>query len=275
LALSTLMVCMRVGRSNAGVLAVAADLAERFGSRTVGIAARQASASGYVRGAGPFEPNDYDPRKFLVQAAGAEQEFRAALSKIDALDWRVQMTSGPAYEYVANEGRCADLVVAQLEAHDRTFFPSDQVEAGDLLMRLGRPILMAPAGATGFPFRQALVCFKDVREARRAMADSLPILQAMARVRVVEIAEARTIEDAERRLSDVRGWLARNGVDAACDVVSGKGSGAHQLAAVAQDLNADLIVAGAFGHSRLREWAFGGVTRDLLLRSDRCVLASH
>jgi nucleotide-binding universal stress UspA family protein len=266
---------MRVGRSNADVLAVAADLAKRFGSRTVGIAARQVSGSGYVRGGGPFEPHDYDPRKFVVQAADAEQEFRAALSTVDALDWRLQMTSGPAYEYVANEGRCADLVVAPLGPRGRTLFPSDQAEAGDLLMRLGRPILMVPAGATGFAFRQAVVCFKDVREARRAMADSLPILQAMAHVRVVDIAEAGTIEDAERRLSDVQGWLARNGLDAACDAVSARGGVAHQLAAVAQDLNADLIVAGAFGHSRLREWAFGGVTRDLLLRSDRCVLASH
>ena len=275
LALSTLMVCLRVGRSNANVLAVAADIAKRFRSGIVGVAARQASATGYVRGAGPFEPQDHDPRKLLAQAAEAEQEFRAALSGVESLQWRVQMTFGPAYEYVADEARCADLVIAPLDGRDRAFFPSGQAEAGDLLMRLGRPILMAPAGAAGFPFRQALVCFKDVREARRALADSIPVLQAMARVTIVEIAESGSVEDARRRLGDVQVWLARNGVDAAREAVAANGSAAQQLAAVAHDLNADLIVAGAFGHSRLREWAFGGVTRDLLLRGDRCVLSSH
>ena len=54
-----------------------------------------------------------------------------------------------------------------------------------------------------------------------------------------------------------------------------QGGAAAQLGALARDLKADLIVAGAFGHSRLREWAFGGVTRDLLLRGERCVLSSH
>ena len=47
------------------------------------------------------------------------------------------------------------------------------------------------------------------------------------------------------------------------------------LNAIAQELAADLIVAGAYGHSRLREWVLGGVTRDLLLRANRCSLVSH
>jgi nucleotide-binding universal stress UspA family protein len=274
LALSTLMVSMRVGRSNAEPLAAAAALAERIGSRVVGVAARQVSANAYVRGAG-FEPADYNPRKFLEQATEAEQEFRSALSKVESLDWRVQMTFGPACEYVADEARSADLVVASADARDRTFFPSGQAEAGDLVMRLGRPILTAPPGAAAFSFRQAVVCFKDVREARRALADSLPILQTMTRVHVVEVAERGGVEDARRRLGDVTAWLARNRVDATSDALTAKGGAAEALAAVVQGLKADLIVAGAFGHSRLREWAFGGVTRDLLLRSDCCVLSSH
>jgi nucleotide-binding universal stress UspA family protein len=47
------------------------------------------------------------------------------------------------------------------------------------------------------------------------------------------------------------------------------------IAAIAKDLDADLVVAGAFGQSRLREWAFGGVTQDLLARGERCTLVSH
>jgi nucleotide-binding universal stress UspA family protein len=269
------MVCMRVGQSNAALLTVVADLAQRFGSRIVGVAARQVSTHPYVRGAGPFEPQDYDPHKFVDEARAAEGEFRAALSGFGSIDWRMQMTSGPAQDYVAGEARCADVVLAPFDGRERTFFPSGQAEIGDLVMRLGRPILMTPAGAAGLAFRQALVCFKEVREARRALVDSLPFLQAMQRVHVVEIAESGAMEGAERRLNDVKAWLACNGVEAACEAAPAVGGVAEQLATLAADLKADLVVAGAFGHSRLREWAFGGVTRDFLLRSERCVLSSH
>ncbi len=275
MALSTLMVVMRVGRSNTALMAVVADLAKRFGSRIVGVAARQVSTHAYVRGAGPFEPQDYDPHKFVDEARAAEDEFRAALAGLGSLDWRMQMTSGPAQDYVAGEARCADVVVAAFDGRERAFFPSGQAEIGDLVMRLGRPILIAPAGVTGFAFRQALVCYKEVREARRALADSLPFLQAMQRVHVVEITEAGGMEGAGRRLNDVKAWLAFNGVEADCEAAPVVGGLAEQLATLAADLKADLVVAGAFGHSRLREWAFGGVTRDFLLRSDRCVLSSH
>ena len=78
-----------------------------------------------------------------------------------------------------------------------------------------------------------------------------------------------------RRLDRVGDWLARNGVEPRCSSEVSTGAEARQLSAIARDLKADLIVAGAFGHSRLREWAFGGVTKELLLHADRCVLTSH
>lgn len=53
------------------------------------------------------------------------------------------------------------------------------------------------------------------------------------------------------------------------------GEDGHQLHTVAQERNAGVIVAGAYGHSRVREWVLGGVTRDLLLRGGRCALVSH
>ena len=185
------------------------------------------------------------------------------------------MTSGPAYQHVADEARAADLVIASVDRHDRSLLPSGEADVGDLLMRLGRPMLAAPAAAPGFRFGQALVCFKDVREARRAVADAVPILQAMDRVDVVELVEARALDEARRRVGDVGDWLARHGIHPTCSAILANRVEAAQLTGLARDLQADLIVAGGFGHSRLREWAFGGVTRDLLLRGERCVLASH
>ena len=276
MSLSTLMACLRVDRSNADLLAVVADVAERFKCSVIGIAAKQAAAPyTTIRGAGLGVPHDHELGKFKEQASVAESEFHTALSKVETLDWRVQMTFGPPAQHVADEARAADLVIAAADRRDRFPLPSGQAEVGDVLMRLGRPILATPTGATGFKFDQALVLFKDTREARRAVADAVPILQAMQRVDVVELVASDAVDEARRRLADLRDWLIRHGVDCTCSVEVGRGVEAAQLAGIARDLRADLIVAGAFGHSRLREWAFGGVTRDLLLTGERCVLASH
>lgn len=186
------------------------------------------------------------------------------------------MINRPAYEFFADEARSADLVVATLEPSDRIFFPFGEMEIGDLIMRVGRPVLIVPPGAAGLKLAHALVCWNDKREARRAVADALPLLQACKRTEVVEIiVDADAMDEARSRLADVGDWLARHGVDTQCHATISNGAEAFQLAQIASDLEVDLIVAGAFGHSRLREWAFGGVTRDLVLQADRCVLASH
>ena len=88
----------------------------------------------------------------------------------------------------------------------------------------------------------------------------------------------RTLEDlnaARARLDGVVGWLKRHGIAAVSLAWPSSGDDAAQLNAIAQEQGANVIVAGAYGHSRLREWALGGVTRELLLRADRCVLVSH
>jgi hypothetical protein len=274
LSFATLMVCIRVGRPNAGLLAVARDVAERFGSTVIGIAAKQVSSHAYIRGAGPCEPHQYGLRKFAEHAAAAEDEFRKALASVDKLDWRTQMTFGPAHEHLANEARIADLVIAPVDDRERMFSPSGQVEIGDLLKSAGRPVLAAPAEATGLPFDQALVLWKETRETRRAVADALPFLKATKRVDVIEIVEASVIEDSRRRVGDVGDWLARHGIEANCSAEIARGSVCGQLTAKADDLRTDLIVAGAYSHGRLHEWAFRD-TRDLLSRVRRCILASH
>ncbi len=275
LSFATLMVCMRVGYSNTGLLAVARDVAARFGSTVVGVAAKQVFTRGaQIRGAGLCEPQQYGPRKFAENAAAAEAEFRKALAGVEKLEWRTQMTFGPVYGHIANEARIADLVVAPIDGQDRFFSPSGQAEIGDLLKNLGRPVLATPPGATGLGFDQALVSWKETKETRRAVADALPLLKAMGRVDVIEIVQPSEVEESRRRLADVGAWLERNGIQAKCSAEVSSGPECARLAAVAEELRTDLVVAGAYSHSRLHEWAFGD-TRDLLSRVRRCVLASH
>jgi nucleotide-binding universal stress UspA family protein len=271
---ATLMVCMRVGHSNAALLAVTRDVATRFGSTVVGMAAKQVSAPlTQIRGAGLCESQQHGPRKFAEKAAAAEQEFRSALAGVESLEWRTQMTVGPVHNHLANEARLADLVIAPID-QERFFSSSGQAEIGDLLKSLGRPVLATPPAATGLGFDRALVLWKETRESRRAVADALPLLKEMRRVNVVEIVEAAEVELSRRRLADVGSWLARHGVEADCTSEISSGPPCARLAALAEYLQTDLVVAGAYSHSRLHEWAFGD-TRGLLSRVRRCVLASH
>jgi nucleotide-binding universal stress UspA family protein len=122
-----------------------------------------------------------------------------------------------------------------------------------------------------------LVAWKDTPEARRAVADALPMLRKAKEITIAEIPEA----DDDRsvvasRVSDVAAWLARHGVTATARVVeAGNETAAAQVERIAGDVGAGLIVAGAYGHSRFRELILGGVTQYLVTQSARCVLLSH
>jgi len=274
-ALTSLMACLHLGRPDDAVLAVSRDLAARFDATIIGLAAKQANMHLSAGAPGPVEPHEHEVRKFRDWADSAERAFRGAFPATTNLGWRAQLTFGPAAEFVAREARAVDLVVVSTEPRDHFIFPSGCAEPGDLIMRLGRPILAVPGSASKFAFGSALVCWKDSREARRAVSDALPLLRAMKRVDVVEIVEPRRSDEARESLSELGEWLRRHEVEANCAPEPPRGTEAAQLGGIARDLEADLIVAGAFGHSRLREWAFGGVTRDLVLSADRCVFAAH
>ena len=137
--ISTLMACMSTERPNAGLLAVVSDLAQRFSAAVIGVCARQLSMHSSIMAIGPGEPRGREHDKFRERAASVEAEFRAGLSMVDNLRWRAQMTAGPTSQYVANQARAADLLVAAIEPGEGIFSPSSEVEVSDLLMRAGRP----------------------------------------------------------------------------------------------------------------------------------------
>jgi nucleotide-binding universal stress UspA family protein len=121
-----------------------------------------------------------------------------------------------------------------------------------------------------------MVAWKDSREARRALFDAIPVLASAKAVNVVEAFEWEEERAAAvARVNDVAAWLALHGVKAAGSAVFSKDDAVADLATAADDLKAGLIVAGSYGHSRLGEWIFGGVTRFLLSQSKRTVLLSH
>jgi nucleotide-binding universal stress UspA family protein len=142
-------------------------------------------------------------------------------------------------------------------------------------MQVGRPVLIVPAPIDKLKLERVVIGWKDTRETRRAVFDALPLLKKVAHVTVVEITAEQDLVAARIRLEDVVDWLKRHGIGAKSLVSLSSGDDTTQLNAVAREQGADVIVAGAYGHSRLREWMFGGVTHDLLLRAARCALLSH
>jgi nucleotide-binding universal stress UspA family protein len=204
----------------------------------------------------------------------AEAHFRSiAGSDNRQIAWR-----GAIYapvDFIARECRAADLIVVGRDSSQSSHRTA--VDAGDMMMSAGRPILVVPPALQQAPTDSPIVvAWKDSRESRRAVVDALPFLRAAADVCVVEICHDDEITGACARTADVAAFLACHGVKAKSEAhAAAHGSVAERLIALARQKAAGLIVMGGYGHARLREWAFGGVTQEMLKTSPICCLLSH
>jgi nucleotide-binding universal stress UspA family protein len=198
----------------------------------------------------------------LARTAGKPAEWRSALEL--------------PTELVLREVRSADLMILGGTPHPVLRDPYRCVDPGAVLLRAGRPILLVPPGVASLAGKRVAVAWKDTREARRAIADALPFLRQAQAVAVVEFCEPGEEAGARHRLQDVKQFLLRHGVDNARERVSPIDvSATGSLLHFVRDDAIDLIVAGGYGHTRLGEWIFGGVTHDLLTGSPVCCLLSH
>ncbi len=269
----TLMLNLRPGSSNTALLQVARGLAESLDARVIGIGAWQPTPIDWTSG-------DYTPPNFnglerkAAEAAvdGAETEFRTVFPAPD-LEWRSSLSFASPSIYIVEQVRHADLILTgtpPVGGSDTT-----RAIAGDLVMQCGRPVIIVPQAPATFSLDRIMVAWQDTPECRRAALDALPLLQRAVGVTIVEVAAERDLSAARQHLADVSRWLAGHGVTATTLGATASHDDAEQLEFLAHDLGANLIVAGAYGHSRTREWAFGGVTRTLLQRGKYCTLLSH
>jgi nucleotide-binding universal stress UspA family protein len=121
-----------------------------------------------------------------------------------------------------------------------------------------------------------VVAWKDTRECRRAVRDALPFLQQAKEVLLVATGEDQSQSQAKKTLANVTAYLVRHRVIVAAEIWRrARQRVAAELLRVVDEEKADLIVAGGYGHSRLGEWIFGGVTRELLAGSPVCCMLSH
>ena len=142
----------------------------------------------------------------------------------------------------------------------------DLIDPGAILLRAGRPVLVVPDTVPPLDLHRAVVAWKDTRECRRAIHDAIPLLQHAREVLLLEVGEEDGKSEAKKVLADVTRYLVRHKV-AGGRKKSGDAPGRRRLpksCRSCRDEKADLIVAGGYGHSRLGEWIFGGVTHELL-----------
>jgi nucleotide-binding universal stress UspA family protein len=270
----TVMVSLALDRPNDACLSVAGDLAERFGARVIGIAASDLKPPLYFADGG-YAQTLLDEEAAAVQRrlSELETEFRASIEKrANSVEWR--STRALPVPYVLQQARAADVLVVGARS-ESIVDPCAAADPSDLVMQAGRPIIVVPPTVQWLDLRSVLVAWKDVKEARRAVFDALPILAAAKEVTIAEIPEAGVRTDAVSHVEDVASWLHSHGILATTIVPESNAAAPGQLDRIAADVGAGAVIAGAYGHSRLHEWILSGVTRHLATESRRCAFLSR
>jgi nucleotide-binding universal stress UspA family protein len=177
---------------------------------------------------------------------------------------------GHALKRITLRARHNDLVVVG-RAKRANGLPTDFIE--ELLVGCGRPVLISSSTERSTLTGTIMVCWKETPEAARAMSAGMPYLTKADRVIIVSVAEN---EDPSESMGDVARHLAWNGVRAETRVITPTGAAVPDLlASAAQECDADLIVMGAYGRSRMRELLFGSCTHSVIRNADRTVLLMH
>src|SRR6476660_1284980 len=257
---TTVMVGLSIDQPNEGRLEIAGQLAERFGAKVIGITAAEFSPPLYfTSGEQAQKLLDHGRAAIKSRLGELESEFRAAIqNRVTEEEWRCA-EDFPS-RYIVQQARASDIIVVGEAGRGTIADPSVQVSPSDLVMQAGRPLLVVSDSCNWLDLRSILIAWKDTAEARRAVADALPLLRNATDVTVVEIVE----EQADRaaavsRLKDVVAWLSRHGISSSELVPDECGEAGAQLESIASRVGAGVIVAGAYGHSRFREWVLGGV----------------
>lgn len=214
----------------------------------------------------------------IVNGNAAESRLRERLAKAfpPAELRRRDLYASQFAEAVANQGRAGDLtVVSRPYGNGAPEIDPDVVEGA--LFGSGRGALILPrTGAGSAEYRNILLGWRNSREAARAVAEAMPFLRLAERVSITMVdEEGAPAETGVEPASDIARHLDRHGVAVEIRHLSRWDHPGEGLINEARLIGADLIVAGAYGHSRLREWIMGGTTRELLRNSPLPLLMAH
>jgi nucleotide-binding universal stress UspA family protein len=253
---------------------LAIALARRFDAHVVGLNVQPLVRFPPYVAADPMIV-EYQQRAAANEAAAAEALFRkvTAAAGLAGAEWHFDEDG--LVDTIVCHARYADLLILGQRN------PSESWTAGldfsnEVLLAAGRPVLVVPyAGTFNKVGNRVLVAWNASREAARAVTDAIPLLREAATVRVITI-NPRGDRHGDLPGADIGLYLTRHGVrvevtkDDAVSIDVG-----NELLSRAADFDADLIVMGAYGHSRLKELVMGGATRTIIGSMTVPVLLSH
>jgi nucleotide-binding universal stress UspA family protein len=270
----SLMVHVDLDGAGDGRMRLAAGLARAFGAHLIGVsgwAPRPAFAMESAAGDALPEAVDIPVMEDLLKTRG--EAFRALAGEDTKPEWRSALDLPT--ELMVRHASSADLLIVGGSRHPILSDPYRAVDPGAVLLRAGRPVLVVPPTIASLAGKRIAVAWRNTREARRAVRDALPFLRRAENVAVVEFRESPGAAAAHPE-GGVADYLARHGVAPLYERVRPVDvTVTNSLLRFVGDEGIDLIVAGGYGHSRLGEWIFGGVTHDLLASAPVCCLLSH
>ncbi len=258
----SILVNLDIDGAAAPITAFAADLCARFKAELVGFCAADAAmpvtgpdGSGLAMEAWQEMRDEIGERLKQVRS-----EFERSAGDVFGKRW-LDAVQAPTQALI-EAARGVDLLVVGAPRGAATGDSFRTVNPSALALAAGRPLLIVADGAQSTSLNTAVVAWKDTREARRAVADAVPLLRTFGDVVVVSVA-ANADAWVRDGVADVAAFLTRHGVKARHEAIEASDETAALLDFI-MACRADLVVSGAFGHSRFREWVFGGVTRSLL-----------
>jgi len=272
-----IVVNLSVGEADAFAGDYAVSVASALDAHVTGIAfvydaIVPVAATGYI----PPEVIETQQCESEAAAKAALDRFAAATSRagLSAEPVKVAASFAGAGEQFGLIARRFDLVVVgQAEPEKDTI---EELIAESALFESGRPVIVVPSiQKAPLKLDRVMVCWDGSRAATRAIADAMPLLERAGQVEVVIAGNERGKRD-EIPGADMGQHLARHGLKVDVKRISGGDIDvADALLSHAADANVDFMVMGGYGHSRLREFVLGGVTRSILRSMTAPALLSH
>jgi nucleotide-binding universal stress UspA family protein len=243
-------------------LRYAIDLAKIFDARLIGVAADypDLALSGMDGGGVAVDMFTLERSEIETQLQTVEAAFKSLVPTTIDSEWHAYVAN--PVEMLIETARRADLIVTNSLA-TTAFKISEKVNLGHLVLASGRPVIDVATTTAAAKLDRVMIGWKDTREARRAVADALPILRRTGEVSAVTVSEGDVTRE-RSSLADLVAWLALHGVAAKSELIVNPEGFVDVLESTALSRDADLVIAGGYGHSRFREWLFGGMTRRLL-----------
>jgi nucleotide-binding universal stress UspA family protein len=283
MSLKDILVFLDVGPASEGRLQLATRIARDQGASLSAVFASNDQAADFQPGLGvprrglmtQLVPTAADITRSAPFIDVAERRFRESRNSLGGEgDWH-QLDRANEAELIAL-ARTADLIViGQVNPNAR---PAPSWRPEDVVVACGRPVLVVPyIGTFSEVGRRVLVAWDGSREAVRALNDALPVIASADQVTVMTVhARDKDLERDRNSTDRVIHHLARHGIAARVDQrLQSESTVSDCLLSRAMDFYVDLIVAGAYHHSPLREALVGGVSRDLFQRMTVPVLMSH